>query len=167
MGYAGKNGRMYTSIGRELIKSGALDRKNTSMQSIRKWLGQNPEKAIPLLRRNKSYVFFRELGSGEVTGALGVALVPGRSIAVDARVIPMGIPIWLDSNRPNDVPGKNSVPLRRLMVAHDTGSAIIGGVRGDVFWGYGKRAEHLAGNMKHFGRWFLLLPRQARGASSN
>jgi membrane-bound lytic murein transglycosylase A len=110
---------------------------------------------------NPSFVFFRELlGDGPV-GAQGVALTAGRSIAVDRRHVPYGLPLWLETQAPDPDPGKPERPFRRLMVAQDTGGAIRGPVRGDVFWGYGEDAASAAGRMKHRGRWFLLLPKPA------
>jgi membrane-bound lytic murein transglycosylase A len=159
IGYAAKNGQPYYAIGRDLIDTGALTRENVSMQTIRAWLDANPAQAVDLMRRNRSYVFFRDLGEGDVTGALGVGLTPGRSLAIDRSIVPLGAPLWLDAKRPGDGPGDADRPLRRLMVAQDTGGAIRGGIRGDVFWGHGARAEHIAGHMKHPGQWYLLLPR--------
>ncbi|MDE0725572.1 MAG: MltA domain-containing protein [Alphaproteobacteria bacterium] len=158
LGYAGGNGRRYYAIGRELIKRGILNKTNVSMQSIRAWLHANPEAGRAVMDLNLSYVFFRELTGPSPIGALGVALTPGRSIAVDRRLIPLGIPIWLQASRPGGDPGTGDEPLNRLVVAQDTGGAIKGGVRGDMFWGHGAEAAAIAGRMKHTGSWFLLLP---------
>ena len=158
LGYAGGNGRRYFAIGRELIKRGILNKANVSMQSIRTWLVANPKKANALMNLNQSYVFFRELKSPGPLGSLGVPLTPGRSIAVDWQLIPLGAPIWLQASRPSSNKNGPSLPLRRLMVAQDTGGAIKGGVRGDVFWGYGHEAASIAGRMKHPGNWFILVP---------
>ena len=158
LGYAGGNGRRYYAIGRELIKRGILNKTNVSMQSIRAWLHANPEAGRAVMDLNLSYVFFRELTGPSPIGALGVALTPGRSIAVDRRLIPLGIPIWLQASRPGGGPGTGDEPLNRLVVAQDTGGAIKGGVRGDMFWGHGAEAAAIAGRMKHTGSWFLLLP---------
>ena len=111
------------------------------------------------MRLNPSYVFFRELGPEGPLGALGVTLTPGRSIAVDRRRLPLGAPLWLEAKRPAATEAAPDQLLRRLMVAQDTGGAIRGAVRGDVFWGHGAEAAEVAGRMKHPGRWFLLLPR--------
>lgn len=159
LGYSGRNGRRYFAIGRELIKRGALTRENVSMQGIRAWLNNNPGEAQKIMDMNPSYIFFRELQGPGPLGALGVALSPGRSIAVDHRLIPLGIPIWLQASHPAANPDQGDQPLRRLMLAQDTGGAIKGGVRGDVFWGHGARAAAIAGRMKNAGQWFLLLPR--------
>ncbi len=159
LGYAGGNGHRYFAIGRELIRRGVLTREKVSMQSIRAWLNEHPEQAGELLDLNPSYIFFRELRGPGPIGALGVALSPGRSIAVDRELIPLGIPIWLQASHPSPEPGRDALPLRRLMLAQDTGGAIKGGIRGDVFWGHGARAAAIAGKMKNAGEWFLLLPR--------
>jgi membrane-bound lytic murein transglycosylase A len=159
LGYSGGNGRRYFAIGRELIKRGILTKENVSMQSIRAWLAAHPVQARGVMDMNRSYVFFRELMGPGPIGALGVALSPGRSIAVDHQLIPLGIPIWLHASHPAASPDGMEEPLRRLVLAQDTGGAIKGGVRGDLFWGHGARAAAIAGRMKNAGRWFLLLPR--------
>ncbi len=157
VGFAGHNGLKYSSIGRHLIKQGLLQPGKASWGEIRAWIEANPEKAASLFAINKRFIFFREIiGDGPI-GAAGVALTPRRSLAVDHRHIPYGIPIWLDTSWPNE----KSQPLRRLMVAQDTGAAIRGPVRGDFFWGYGPKALAFAGKMKSRGRYFLLLPRDA------
>ena len=164
IGYAGRNGHAYNSIGKELIKSGELKRERVSMQSIRSWLVENPSKAAHLMATNRSFIFFRIVDGvnkslGEQhgpPGAQGVPLTPGRSIAVDRRYIPLGTPIWLDTTDPVNI----SDPLRRLVIAQDTGSAIKGPVRGDLFWGFGALAATKAGLMKQAGRYFLLLPKK-------
>jgi len=162
LGYAGGNGRRYYAIGRELIKRGVLTKANVSMQGIRAWLAANPEAGRAVMDLNPSYIFFRQLKGPGPIGALGVPLTAGRSIAVDRRRIPLGIPIWLEASHPhgdpNSTSGAGDKVLHRLMVAQDTGGAIKGGVRGDVFWGHGAEAAAIAGRMKHQGRWFLLLP---------
>jgi membrane-bound lytic murein transglycosylase A len=130
------------------------------MQSIRAWLAAHPERTFELLHTNPSYVFFRELPSSEdgagPPGAQGVPLTPGRSLAVDRRFVPLGVPIWLDTTAPSP---EGERPLRRLVVAQDVGGAIRGPVRGDLFWGSGTEAEYAAGHMKSRGRYWLLLPR--------
>lgn len=160
VGYAGQNGRGYRAIGRDLVELGELRREDVSLFSIREWLRAHPDRAGESVARNRSYVFFRELGEvaedeGPV-GAMGVPLEAGRSLAVDRRFLPLGVPLWLETAVP-DPDGDR--PWRRLMVAQDTGGAIRGVVRGDVFFGAGPRAEYRAGHMKHPGRLFLLLPR--------
>ncbi|MBI11264.1 MAG: murein transglycosylase [Rhodospirillaceae bacterium] len=157
VGFAGHNGLAYRSIGRALIQRGALKRGKANWGDIRRWIEANPTDAMALLAVNRRYIFFRELkGEGPIGGA-GVALTPRRSLAVDRRLLPYGAPVWLDTSWPND-PER---PLRRLMVAQDTGAAIRGAVRGDFFWGYGPKALAFAGKMKSRGRYYLLLPRDA------
>jgi membrane-bound lytic murein transglycosylase A len=157
VGYAGNNGLAYRSIGRALIARGALPRGGASWDDIRAWIDANRDAAAALLAVNNRYIFFRELdGAGPVGGA-GVALTARRSLAVDTKFVPYGVPVWLDTVWPNDT----EKPLRRLMVAQDTGAAIRGPVRGDFFWGYGPKALAFAGKMKSRGRYFVLLPRAA------
>jgi membrane-bound lytic murein transglycosylase A len=157
VGFAGHNGLGYRSIGRALIERGVLQPGGASWNDIRNWIEQNPDQAADLLAVNERFIFFRELTGDGPIGAAGVALTPGRSLAVDKRFVPYGLPIWLDTNWPNDL----ARPLRRLMVAQDTGAAIRGPIRGDFFWGYGPDALAFAGKMKSRGRYFLLLPRTA------
>ncbi len=156
IGYAGQNGHPYYAIGRELIKIGALTKENVSMQSIRKWLEDNPARANEIMNSNKSYVFFREIIGEAPLGAEGIALTAERSLAVDRTVLSYGLPLWVDIEKPTSK-AKN---IRRLMVAQDTGGAIKGAVRGDVFWGYGEKAENMAGEMKSKGRYWVLLPKR-------
>lgn len=155
IGYAANNGLPYKSIGRELIERGELEAHAASWPGIRAWMEMNPEKAAELLAVNRRYIFFEEITGEGPIGAQGVALTAGRSLAVDTRYIPLGLPIWLDT----DMPGKNGGPLQRLVLAQDTGAAIKGPVRGDFFWGTGDKALEYAGRMKSRGRYYLLLPR--------
>ncbi len=157
IGYAGNNGWPYRSIGRALIERGALQRGNASWGDIRGWIDANRDQAQALLAVNRRYIFFREIDGDGPIGASGVALTPGRSLAIDPRFVPFGVPVWLDTVWP-DQPDK---PLRRLMVAQDSGNAIRGVVRGDFFWGYGAKALAFAGRMKSQGRYFVLLPKAA------
>lgn len=162
VGYAGNNGHGYVSIGRVLIDQGELPSDSAGWTQIRNWLARHPSKAETLLARNPRYIFFREiLGDGPI-GAQGVALTPRRSLAVDRKFIPLGLPIWLDTVWP----GQDEHPLRRLMVAQDTGSAIKGPIRGDFFWGYGKDALAEAGRMKSLGQYYILLPKLATAPTS-
>ncbi|MCY4549933.1 MAG: MltA domain-containing protein [Defluviicoccus sp.] len=154
LGYAATNGRPYTAIGRELVAEGALALETVSLQSIRAWLRANPERRRDILDRNRSYVFFRELRGEGPIGSQGVALTPGRSLAVDRRFLPLGVPLWIDTPDPLDPEN----PLRRLTVAQDTGGAIRGAVRADLFCGAGREAEERAGRMRSPGRYYVLLP---------
>lgn len=155
IGYDGQNGQVYFPIGRELVARGALAKEDVSLQSIRAWLLANPLKAAEVMDQNPSYVFFRRLEGEGPLGGQGVALTPGRSLAVDRAFIAYGVPLWLDA----DDPLQPRTRLRRLLVAQDTGGAIKGPVRGDLFWGHGGEAEQRAGLMKSAGRYWLLLPK--------
>ena len=159
VGYAAQNGHPYFAIGRDLIDRGALTRDEVSMQSIRKWLVEHPEEAREVMRKNASYVFFQELKGEGPLGAEGVALTPGRSLAVDRKHLPLGVPLWLSAGMPGAKEGDPDRKLRRLLVAQDTGGAIRGPVRGDVFWGHGPEAAEMAGRMKHRGRLWVLVPK--------
>ena len=158
-GYAGKNGRAYVPVGRTLVDDGALALDEVSMQSIRAWLDEaSPEEAARVRHSNPSYVFFRPLDlpdpAGGPIGAQGVQLTDGVSLAVDRRYHAMGLPVWLETEATTANPA-----IRRLFVAQDTGGAIRGPVRGDVFFGAGEAAADLAGTMNAPGRMVLLLPR--------
>jgi membrane-bound lytic murein transglycosylase A len=161
--YAASNGQPYLAIGRSLIARGVLSREEVSMQSIRAWLEANPAQAPEIMQENTSYVFFRWLGGDNAElgpeGAQGVPLLAGRSLAVDRRFLPLGAPLWLDAAVPDSDPANPDRLLRRLVVSQDTGGAIRGPVRGDLFWGTGRNAGEIAGRMKHEGRYWLLLPR--------
>ena len=152
VGYDGANGRAYVAIGRVLADRGDIARPVT-MPAIRAWLRAHHDQAQEIMNQNPSYVFFRRLPTKDPLGAEGVALTPGRSMAVDAAFIPLGAPVWLDT-----VDGQN-VKLQRLMIAQDTGGAIKGPVRGDFFWGAGDSAATQAGTMQSRGRYFVLLPK--------
>lgn len=160
VGYAGQNGHPYYAVGRDLVRRGIMDKDAVSMDSIRAWVNANPDQAVDFLNKNPSYVFFRDMpGDSGPEGAEGVALTPGRSLAVDRTKLPYGAPVWVESAPPR----LGEPPIRRLMVAQDTGGAIRGAVRGDVFWGHGKQAESLAGPMKSPGQAWILLPRGVGG----
>ncbi len=158
MAFAGHNDQPYQSIGRYLIDKGELRPGEASWPQIRDWARRNPARMSELLWANPRYVFFREepLPDPELgpKGAQGVPLTPGRSIAVDKASIPYGTPVWLDATEP-----LGSTPLRRLVMAQDTGSAIVGAVRADFFWGWGPEAEMQAGRMKQPLRLWVLWPR--------
>lgn len=163
VGFAAKNGQPYTAIGRILVEAGEISRKNLSMQTIRAWLKTNPDQARPLMNRNESFIFFRivkgmdpQLGP---LGAEGVQLTPGRSLAVDKSRYGLGMPIWLETTAPTGKDG-TLAPMRRLVVAQDTGAAIKGLLRGDVFWGSGARAANIAGRMNSPGHITVLVPRR-------
>lgn len=157
VGYANQNGHTYNSIGRLLIERGELTLAQASMQGIKNWARNNPSKLRELLNSNPSYVFFRELPVGlpGPLGALGVPILGERSVAIDPKFVPLGAPVFLSTTEPN-----NSKPLKRLMMAQDTGGAIKGGVRADFFWGAGADAGAKAGAMKQAGKIWVLLPKE-------
>ncbi|MDP7345279.1 MAG: MltA domain-containing protein, partial [Alphaproteobacteria bacterium] len=157
LGYAASNGHVYFAIGRELVARGALQKEAVSLQSIRRWLVDHPAEAQAVMNSNRSFVFFRELEGEGPLGAGGTVLTPGRSLAVDRRFLALGLPLWLDSAAPGPQGEIDGPRLQRLMVSQDTGGAIRGAVRGDVFFGHGAAAENLAGHMQHRGRYFVLL----------
>ncbi len=154
--YANDNGHIYQSIGKHMVKQSILPLESVNLFTIRQWLFDNPDKADALLNINPKYIFFREtaVSSSGPIGSLGVELTPQRSLAVDVSIIDLGSPVWLDSTMPDNA----QQPLQRLMVAQDTGGAIQGEVRADVFWGRGTHAEKMAGLMKNEGKLCVLLP---------
>lgn len=158
VGYADQNGHPYVSIGKKLVEMGELKIEEASMQSIKAWAEQHPEKLPALLAQNPSYVFFRELPNSlsSPLGALGVPLTDAYSIAVDPRTIPLGAPVFLATTYPN-----TAEPLNRLVLAQDTGGAIKGAVRADLFWGFGEQAGMQAGRMKQAGLMWVLFPKGA------
>lgn len=161
VGYDAQNGMPYTAIAGVLIRKGVMTRDNASMQGIKRYLTEHPEQLHPVLNQNKSFVFFRKMAQGVALGSQGVSLTPGYSLAVDTSWIPMGTPLWLNTTRPDSKNPNTTKPMQRLMIAQDTGGAIRGKIRGDVFWGGGDRATLIAGHMKNNGHYWLLVPRQA------
>ena len=156
VGYDGQNGQPYVAVGRLLIERGIIPRDKVTMATIRTWMKQNPEAGATLRRENPSYVFFRKIRGDGPIGAEGVALTQERSIAVDRAFIGLGVPIWLEA----DERFAAADSVRRLVVAQDTGGAIKGPVRGDLFWGTGSAAADRAGVMNARGHYYLLLPRK-------
>lgn len=155
VGYADQNGHPYRSLGRFLLEGGELALEQTSMQGIKAWAAANPAKLQEALNANPSYVFFRELAPSDgPLGALGVPLTPEYSLAVDRRYVPLGAPVYLSTTYP-----LSETPLERLMAAQDTGGAIRGIVRADLYWGTGPVAGALAGSMRQQGSLWLLWPR--------
>lgn len=156
VGYANHNGFTYQSIGRLLVERGELTLDKASMKGIKNWARSNLDKLQDLLNSNPSYVFFRELPAGlpGPLGALGVPITAERSIAIDRKFIPLGAPVFLSTTQPN-----STKPIKRLMMAQDTGGAIKGGVRADFFWGAGDKAGAKAGSMKQKGQVWVLLPK--------
>jgi membrane-bound lytic murein transglycosylase A len=160
VGFAATNGQPYYPIARALLENGTFKKGEASMQRLSAWLRSHPDQADALMNRNRSYVFFREIAGDGPIGAQGVVLTAGRSLAVDPAYLALGGPLWLDTTWPRDTP-QGGQPLQRLLIAQDTGGAIKGPVRGDIFWGTGDPALAIAGTMQQAGRYFLLLPKPA------
>ena len=160
--YDSHNGWPYTPVGRVLIERKFLTKDEMSMQRIRDWMQANPDLAQDVRRQNKSYVFFRitDLATeDEAIGAQGVPLVPGRSIAVDRALHAYGTPFFIAADLPiaND---KGGTKFRRLMFAQDTGSAIVGPARADIYFGAGAEAARMAGRIRNPGQFVMLIPRE-------
>ena len=167
VGYSASNGHPYTAIGRVLIERGALNQEEVSMQTIRTWLEAHPGDAREIMNSNASYVFFQALDSSDPAlgpvGAQNVSLTSGRSLAVDLRFHALGAPVWVAGLKPVPLAGagiSGEVPFRQLMVMQDTGGAIRGVGRADIFWGFGPEAGALAGRMKHRGSLTILIPKR-------
>ncbi len=154
VGYDERNGHAYTAIGKVLVERGAMTKEQASMQSIRAWITAHPDQAQDLMNQNKSYIFFRDIGPDGPIGAENIALTPLRSLAIDKSMWSYGLPFYVDA----DAPEGTGPRLQRLMIGQDTGGAIKGAIRGDVFWGYGAEAAHTAGVMKSRGNLWVLLP---------
>jgi membrane-bound lytic murein transglycosylase A len=166
VGPAATNGHPYRSIGRLLIDEGRLTEESVSMQAIRAWLAENPKERERVLRHNQSVVFFRQL-AGPPLGSLGVPLTPARSIATDARLFPLGALAFVRTERPRRLPDGRIgwSPVSRFVLNQDTGGAIRGPGRVDVFWGRGEDAELAASEMKQLGDLYFLVPRPPRGVA--
>jgi membrane-bound lytic murein transglycosylase A len=162
LGYDGQNGLPYVPVGRFLVERGQIPREKLTMASIRAWMREHPEAGAALRRENASYVFFREVKGDGPIGAEKIVLTPARSLAVDRAYIPLGAPIWLDADEQFVL----NESVHRLVIAQDTGGAIKGPVRGDLFWGAGRAAGDRAGEMDARGRYYLLLPRSLAGRLS-
>ena len=156
VGYGGKNGHEYRSIGRELVRRGVYNVHQVSAQVIKNWVRRNPIDGLGLLRHNPSYVFFREVSEVPADkgplGAMNRSVTEMRTVAVDPRYTPLGAPVWVEKN------GKGKI--RKLMIAQDTGSAIKGAQRADIFFGTGDEAGLKAGRLKDPGRMIVLMPIQ-------
>jgi membrane-bound lytic murein transglycosylase A len=158
--YDAHNGQPYTAVGRILIDRGIIPKEQMSMQKIREWMEQNPDGAQELRRQNRSYVFFREVAlsdKDEAVGAQGVPLTPGRSIAVDKALHVYGTPFFIEGELPIDS-AQSKTPFRRLMIAQDTGSAIVGPARADLYFGAGAEAGSVSGRLRHNMRFVILVP---------
>ena len=158
--YADQNGHPYKTIGRWLVEQGELTVEQSTAQGIRAWIAANPGRRQELFNVNPSYIFFREEKLPDPSlgpkGALGVPLTPGRSVAIDPTILPLGAPLFLATTE-----AASELPLERLMMAQDTGGAIRGAVRADFFYGFGPDAMDKAGKMKQRGTLWVLLPRAA------
>ena len=156
VGYGGANGHSYSSVGAELIARGIYEPHQVSAQVIQNWVKRNPEDGADLLRTNDSYVFFREVNEVPADkgplGAMNRSITTDRSVAVDPAFVTLGGPVWLEKD--------GRTPIRRLMIAQDTGSAIKGAQRADIFFGTGDEAGRLAGQIKDAGRLVQLVPIQ-------
>ena len=161
--YAGQNGQPYTAIGRTLIAMGAIPREQVSLQTIRAWLIAHPSDARRVMETDASFVFFRMMPLADpklgADGSEGVTLTPGASLAVDAKLHALGVPVYVAATAPDPDAAKPDRPFDRLLIAQDTGGAIAGPVRGDVFWGFGADAASVAGRMKAHGTMYVLLPK--------
>ena len=154
VGYAGRNGYPYRSVGQELVRRGVYTQSQVSAAVIRNWVQRNPAEGIALLNTNPSYVFFRKLANLDAAhgpiGAMGRSITTLRSVAIDPDFVPLGAPVWIEKS--------GSEPLHRLMIAQDTGGAIKGAQRADIFFGTGNDAGQAAGSIKDGGRMLQLLP---------
>ena len=159
LGFSGTNDQPFKSFAQWLLNQGLITRGEATMQGIQQWARNNPSRVEEMLNANPRFVFFKILPSNGAAdlgpiGALGVSLTTERSIAVDPRALPLGAPVFLATTEP-----ASSQTLQRLVMAQDTGTAIVGAVRADYFWGSGDSAGERAGRMKQAGRAWLLLPR--------
>ena len=159
--YDAHNGYPYTAVGRVLIDRGIIPRDQMSMQKIREWMEQNPDGAKEVRRQNRSYIFFREVqlsDKDEAVGAQGVPLTPGRSIAVDKSLHVYGTPFFIEGELPIESE-QSKTPFRRLMIAQDTGSAITGPARADLYFGAGADAGRISGRLRHTMHFVMLVPK--------
>ncbi|MDQ0318219.1 membrane-bound lytic murein transglycosylase A [Pararhizobium capsulatum DSM 1112] len=161
--YAAKTGHYFSGIGKLLIDRGEIDPKTVSMQSIRQWLAENSDRVAEVLWHNRSFIFFREAAVDDpVLGpvaAAKVALEPGRSLAVDRAIHTFGVPFFISSETLVHI--DDAKPFQRLMLALDTGSAIVGPARGDIFTGSGDEAGRLAGSVRNAADFFIFIPKAA------
>ena len=161
--YAAKAGHPFTGIGRHLVDTGEVDPAKISMGAIREWLANNPDRADEIYWRNRSYIFFREEDIGDPAlgpvAAAKVQMTPGRSLAVDRSIHTFGCPFYIESESLTRLDAGK--PFRRLMLALDTGTAIVGPARGDIFTGSGAEAGDLAGSVRNDANFFILVPKVA------
>ena len=152
MGYADQNGHPYVAIGKFMREENLLEKDNINFFTIRQWLYKNRDQAFEMMQRNPSYVFFRKIEGDGPIGSVGVPVTRERTLAVDSKYIPYGLPLYLETELPAE-PQREPVAFNRIMIAQDTGGAIRGPVRGDVFFGSGDMAEYYAGYMKSKGSY--------------
>ena len=155
VGYADNNGHKFRGIGGILLSKKIIEPKDASMTKIREWLRNNPQKAADLMAENERFIFQKISDADGPTGALGLSLTAGRSMAVDNAYIPLGAVMWLDTYNPD------KQNIRKIVFAQDIGSAIKGVVRGDYFWGHGEQALKQAGRMNSVGKYFILAPKKS------
>ena len=161
LNYIASNGLPYTPVGKFLIERDVIPRDEMSMDRIRDWMEANPEAAKQMRRKNRSFVFFKEMElkpQDEIIGAQGVPLTALRSVAVDRHIHVYGTPIWINAQLPIRSE-KAYTPFRHLMVAQDTGSAIVGPARADIYFGHGEEVGHIAGRLRHHGQFVMLMPK--------
>jgi membrane-bound lytic murein transglycosylase A len=161
LNYIASNGMPYTPVGKFLIDRGIVSKEEMSMDKIREFMEANPDEGKDLRRKNRSFVFFQETPLGthdECIGAQGVPLTPGRSLAVDKRIHIYGTPIWIDAELPIESE-KPETKFRHLLFAQDTGSAIVGPARADIYFGHGEEISHIAGRIKQNGQFVMLAPK--------
>jgi peptidoglycan lytic transglycosylase A len=161
LNYVASNGMPYTPVGKFLIDRGIVSKEEMSMDKIRDYMEANPEDGKALRRKNRSFVFFQETAlraDDECTGAQGIPLTPGRSLAVDKRIHLYGTPIWIEAQLPIESE-KPETRFRRLLFAQDTGSAIVGPARADIYFGHGEEVSHIAGRIKQYGQFVMLMPK--------
>jgi membrane-bound lytic murein transglycosylase A len=161
IGFAGKNGHSYTSIGKHIVAKRLMKKSEISLENVKAWLRADKSRGMEVMWANRSFIFFREMGQldehdGPI-GAHGVPLAAGRSLAVDRRYHQLGLPIWVSSRHLVTESGRS---FARLMVAQDVGSAIKGAERGDIYWGSGDKAGQIAGDTHHAGQFVVLLPKR-------
>ena len=160
LNYVASNGQPYTPVGKFLIDRGIVSKEEMTMDKIREYMESNPDEGRELRRKNRSFVFFQETAltaHDECIGAQGVPLTPGRSLAVDKKIHVFGTPIWIEAELPIDSE-KPETKFRRLLFAQDTGSAIIGPARADIYFGHGEEVSHIAGRIKQHGQFVMLVP---------
>ncbi len=155
LAFAGKNQHPFNAISNEMFEKGLISKEEYNSKGVRKWLKSNPEKAEEIMNLNNSFTFFRIFDNEYVIGAQGVPLTSERSLAVDNEIMPFGTPLWVQTQLKNS---DNKERFNKLMIAQDTGSAIKGVVRGDIFFGYGEDAENKAFTMASKGKYYVLLP---------